>query len=79
MRTDTVSLLSQMSVFASRIRIQGNVTSPRVVGHIEQGHLTPPPPPREMESISFHSDTFTSIFTIPLRVVGVVSLGEMKK
>ena len=35
--------------------------------------------PQEIESISFHTDTFTSILTIPLRVAGVVNRGEMKE
>ena len=35
--------------------------------------------PQEIESISFHTDTFTSIVPIPLRVAGVVNRGEMKK
>lgn len=35
--------------------------------------------PQEIESISFHTDMFTSILTIPLRVAEVVNRGEMKK
>lgn len=35
--------------------------------------------PQEIESISFHTDMFTSILTIPLRAAEVVNRGEMKK
>lgn len=35
--------------------------------------------PQETESISFHTDTFTSILTIPQRAAGVVNRGEMKE